>query len=211
MRLAMLSPDLATPRRRDLEGGSSIEDFYKKLSCTPPEPYLVTPEIVTMKNNIVRDKSIVVMQEQLNECTLKDIPKDADRRFECSYRLTHDFVKLEVPRYVGSGRISARNIELDGQILKAVEQNPRASVPRIANWKGYLKRIITPKGSICGENLLGLFIDIQVQGRLLCISKIVVTRVHVYSGSPLESSFCSSLCSWPSHRVRSAFEETIRW
>ncbi|KAJ8961675.1 hypothetical protein NQ318_021273 [Aromia moschata] len=37
-----------------------------------------------------------VMQEQLNECTLKDIPKDADRRFERLYRFTHDFVKLEV-------------------------------------------------------------------------------------------------------------------
>ncbi|KAJ8955255.1 hypothetical protein NQ318_000281 [Aromia moschata] len=71
---------------------------------------------------------VAVMQEQLNECTLKDIPKDADRRFERLYRFTHDFVKLEA-----SGRTSARNLELDGQILRAVEQNPRASVRRIAN------------------------------------------------------------------------------
>ncbi|KAJ8953310.1 hypothetical protein NQ318_012104 [Aromia moschata] len=72
------------------------------------------------------------MQEQLNECTLKDIPKDADRWFERLYRFTHDFVKLEV-LCLGSGRASARNLELDGQKLRAVEQNPRASVRRIAN------------------------------------------------------------------------------
>ncbi|KAJ8935847.1 hypothetical protein NQ318_009848 [Aromia moschata] len=39
---------------------------------------------------------ITVMQEQLNKCTLKYIPKDADRGFERLYRFTHDFVKLKV-------------------------------------------------------------------------------------------------------------------
>ncbi|KAJ8948008.1 hypothetical protein NQ318_011897 [Aromia moschata] len=115
-------------------------DNYLSLSQDNPYRYQLTSKTVgSLPDRIIllSDKElcrfIAVMQEQLNECTLKDIPKDADRRLECLYRFMHDFMKLEVLCLVMLAVAEFQHEILDGQILRAVEQNPRASVRRNAN------------------------------------------------------------------------------